>query len=268
MLVAAAAWLIALFLLLPGLVAIPVSLNDSRFIALPHGSLSLRHFEALLSSGGWLSSMGQSALIAFAATALALTIGTVCAIGLWRLGGRSAAAIAAIVLAPLILPPIVSALSLYRVWVAVGLYDTWLGVVIAHTILALPFVVIAVSTSLSMLDPRLEQASRSLGAAPFKTLVRVIVPNIKAGLFTAAAFAFIISWDEIVVTLFVANRAVYTLPRRMWDGMRENVDPTVAAVATLMIALTLIIVAGLSVVQERRRRVVRLEATSIHGIRT
>ena len=261
-----AAWLVALFLLLPGLVAIPVSLNDSRFIALPHGSLSLRHFEALLSSNAWLASMGQSALIAFAATLLALTIGTACAVGLWRLGGRGAAAIAAIVLAPLILPPIVSALSLYRVWVAVGLYDTWLGVVIAHTILALPFVVIAVSTALSMLDPRLEQASRSLGAAPLTTLLRVILPNIKAGLITAAVFAFIVSWDEIVVTLFVANRAVYTLPRRMWDGMRENVDPTVAAVATLMIALTLVIVGCVSFAQQRRRRATHLETRSIDGV--
>ncbi len=262
----AAAWLIALFLLLPGLIAIPVALNDSRFIALPHGSLSLRHFEALLSSNAWLASMGQSALIAFAATLLALTIGTACAVGLWRLGGRSAAAIAAIVLAPLILPPVVSALSLYRVWVALGLYDTWLGVVIAHTILALPFVVIAVSTALSMLDPRLEQASRSLGAAPLTTLLRVIVPNIKAGLITAAVFAFIVSWDEIVVTLFVANRVVYTLPRRMWDGMRENVDPTVAAVATLMIALTLVIVGCVSFTQQRRRRATHLETRSIDGV--
>jgi putative spermidine/putrescine transport system permease protein len=262
----AAAWLIALFLLLPGLIAIPVALNDSRFIALPHGSLSLRHFEALLGNSAWLASMGQSALIAFAATLLALTIGTACAVGLWRLGGRSAAAIAAIVLAPLILPPIVSALSLYRVWVAVGLYDTWLGVVVAHTILALPFVVIAVSTALSMLDPRLEQASRSLGAAPLTTLLRVIVPNIKAGLITAAVFAFIVSWDEIVVTLFVANRAVYTLPRRMWDGMRENVDPTVAAVATLMIALTLVIVGCVSFTQQRRRRAMHLETGSIDGV--
>ena len=261
-----AAWLVALFLLLPGLVAIPVSLNDSRFIALPQGSLSLRHFEALLSSGGWLSSMGQSALIALAVTVLALTIGAACAIGLWRLGGRRAAAIAAMVLTPLILPPIVSALGLYRAWVALGLYDTWLGVVIAHTILALPFVVIAVSTALSMLDPRLEQASRSLGAAPLTTVLRVIVPNIKTGLFTAAMFAFIVSWDEIVVTLFVANRAVYTLPRRMWDGMRENVDPTVAAVATLWIALTLIIVAGISVIQRRRNRAVRPEPGAIDGI--
>ena len=117
-----------------------------------------------------------------------------------------------------------------------------------------------------MLDPRLEQASRSLGAAPLTTLLRVIVPNIKAGLITAAVFAFIVSWDEIVVTLFVANRAVYTLPRRMWDGMRENVDPTVAAVATLMIALTLVIVGCVSFMQQRRRRAMRLETGSVDGI--
>lgn len=241
-LLAGVAWLIALFLLLPGLVAIPVALNDSRFIALPQGALSLRHFETLLTDGGWLSSMLQSAGIACAATLLALTVGTSCAVGMWRMVGHHAAWIGALVLAPLILPPIVSGLALYRAWVVLGLYDTWLGVIIAHTILALPFVVISVATALSMLDPRLEQASRSLGATPIMTMLRVIVPNIKLGIFSAAVFAFIVSWDEIVVTLFVASRAVHTLPRRMWDGIRENVDPTVAAVATLMIALTLLVV--------------------------
>lgn len=249
---AAAAWLVALFLLLPGMIAIPVSLNDSRFIALPHGSLTLRHFSTLFSNTGWLSSMGQSALIAIAATALALMIGTLCAVGLWRLRGRWSAVVGAIVLAPLILPPVVSGLSLYRAWVALGLYDTWIGVVVAHTLLAVPFVVITISAALSLLDPRLEQASRSLGASSLTTLRRVILPNIRAGMQTAALFAFIISWDEIVVTLFVANRAVYTLPRRMWDGIRENVDPTVAAVATFLIVITLLVVAVVSWSQRRR----------------
>jgi putative spermidine/putrescine transport system permease protein len=260
-LLATAAGTIALFLLLPGLVAIPVALNDSRFIALPHGALSLRHFETLLSDGAWLSSMSQSAAIALAATLLALTIGTACAIGMWRMTGRCAAWMGALVLAPLILPPIVSALALYRAWVLLSLYDTWLGVVVAHTILALPFVVISVSTALSMLDPRLEQASRSLGATPLMTTLRVLVPNIKLGIVSAAVFAFITSWDEIVVTLFVASRAVYTLPRRMWDGIRENVDPTVAAVATLLIALTLLVVWTSSLMQRRSGHQVRDSVT-------
>ena len=247
------AWLIALFLLLPGLIAIPVSLNDSRFVAMPQGTISLRHFESLL-SGGWFPHIRQSAAIALVSTTLALAIGTACAVGMYRLAGRFAAAIGALVLAPLILPPIVSALALYRAWVMLGLYDTWLGVVVAHTILALPFVVIAVSTALSMLDPRLEQASRSLGASPFTTMLRVILPNIRIGIFTAAVFAFIVSWDEIVVTMFVSSRAVYTLPRRIWDGIRDNVDPTVAAVATVLILATLLIVSGAMIVQAQRGR--------------
>jgi putative spermidine/putrescine transport system permease protein len=237
------AWLIALFLVLPGLITIPVSFNDSRFIAMPQRTLSLRHFEALL-SGPWLSSMGQSALIAFMTTALSVLIGTACAIGLWRFAGRLAMVIGALVLAPMILPAIVSGLALYRMWVVLGLYDSWAGVVIAHTIIALPFVVITVTTSLSMIDPRLEQASRSLGASPCTTALRVILPNIRGGVLTGAVFAFITSWDEIVVTLFVSSRAVYTLPRRMWDGIRENIDPTVAAVATVLIAATTIVIAG------------------------
>ena len=253
----ALAWLVGLFLLLPGLITIPVSLNASRFIAMPKDGLSLRHFVELFSGAGWLDSMGQSAVIAAVVTAASVLLGTACAIGLWRLAGRLAVLISAVVLTPMILPAIVSGLALYRMWVVLGLYDSWLGVVIAHAILALPFVVITVTTSLSMLDPRLEQAARSLGATPRTTAWRVILPNIKAGVFTGAVFAFVTSWDEVVVTLFVSSRAVYTLPRRMWDGIRENIDPTVTAVATLLIAATSIVVAGALVQMLRRPRPAR-----------
>ena len=133
-----------------------------------------------------------------------------------------------------------------------GLYDTWAGVVLAHTILAIPYVIIAVTTSLSLLDARLEQAARSLGATPLRTMVDVILPNIRTGVATAAVFAFVVSWDEIVVTLFVSSRAVYTLPRRMWDGIRESVDPTVAAVAVVLMALTALGVLAAIVVTLRR----------------
>ncbi|WP_439816362.1 ABC transporter permease [Zavarzinia sp. CC-PAN008] len=260
LLLGALAWLLALFLLLPAFISIPVSLNDSRFVAMPKdGQLSTRHYERMFAcetvQGGtadssltrcdWLDSIADSAQVAVCATILAVILGTACAIGLWRLGGRVAGWMAAVVLAPAILPSIVSALALSRAWVWLGLSDTFLGVVIAHTIVATPFVVIAVTTALASLDPRLEQASRSLGAGAFGTAWRVIVPNIKPGIATAAVFAFVISWDEIVVTLFVSSRAVYTLPRRMWDGIRENVDPTVTAVATVLIVATAaLVIAG------------------------
>ena len=234
----ALAWTVALFLLLPGLVTIPVAFNDSRFIALPTGAWSLRHFETLFSSGGWLASIIDSLGIALASTAISVMLGSLCAIGLWRVTPWLAGVVAALLLAPMIFPPIVTALALYRTWVMLGIYDTWIGVVLAHTILAIPYVIITVTTSLSLLDGRLEQAARSLGASPLRTTIDIILPNIRTGVATAAVFAFIVSWDEIVVTMFVSSRAVYTLPRRMWDGIRENVDPTVAAVATALIAIT------------------------------
>jgi putative spermidine/putrescine transport system permease protein len=241
--VAGLAWIVALFLLLPGLITVPVSLNDSRFVRMPSGSLSTRHYETLFTDPGWLSSFLDSLVIAAAAGVLATVLGTLCAVGLWRLSGKLVAIAGAIVLVPMLLPPVVAALAMYRTWVALGLYDTRLGVIIAHTIIALPYVVITVTTSLALLDGRLEHAARSLGASPVRAMRDVILPNIKGGVITGAIFAFIISWDEIVVTLFISTRAVYTLPRKMWDGIRENIDPTVAAVASLLMAMTVIGVA-------------------------
>ena len=232
------AWLIAGFLLLPGFVAVPVAFNDSRFIAMPQGKWSLRHFENLLASSEWWASAWDSLSVALAATVIATTVGTLCAIGLWRVRPWLATVVGALMLAPMIFPPVVSALALFRVWVAIGLYDTWIGVVLAHSILALPYVLIAVSSSLMLLDKRLEQAARSLGASPLRTAVEIVAPNIRVGILSGAIFAFIASWDEVVVTMFVSSRSVYTLPRRMWDGLRENVDPTITAVATVLIVLT------------------------------
>lgn len=239
-LVAMAAWVVVLFLLLPGFVTLLVALNDSRFMQLPKDGLSLRHFEALMTDSGWHQSFLDSATIAATAMVLACGLGTFCALGIWRLGGRVGAIALVIVMTPMILPPVVAALAMYRLWVMLNLYDTWAGVVLAHTIIALPYVLTTVSTSLALLDPRLEQAARSVGASPWRAAIDVLLPNIKGGVLAGAVFAFIISWDEIVITLFISTRAVYTLPRRMWDGIRENIDPTVAAVAVVLMAVTIL----------------------------
>jgi putative spermidine/putrescine transport system permease protein len=121
-----------------------------------------------------------------------------------------------------------------------GLIDSYAGLILAHTVLSAPLVLITVSASLAGFDPRLEQASRNLGASNWTTMRRVIVPGIKPGILAGAVFAFISSWDEIVVTLFLSKFSVYTLPRRMWNGIRENTDPTVAAAAVVLMAVTLV----------------------------
>ena len=237
------AWAALMFLALPALVALPVSLTPKRFLSMPTDALSLRHYANLLGSPEWLSSIWQSLVIALSASAIATVFGTLCAIGLWRLSSRAAEAIRGILLLPLVIPPIISAMAFYRAWVKLGLLDSYAGMILAHAILAAPMVLITVSAALANFDLRLEQASRNLGASLGTTLRRVVLPSIRPGVLAGAVFAFILSWDEIVVALFIAKFRIITLPRRMWDGIRENTDPTVAAAAMVLIAVTIIALA-------------------------
>ncbi len=246
------AWALLLFLVLPALIAIPVSLTPKRFLTIPTSNFSLRHFENLFTSADWLSSFFQSAVIASASSLLATSLGTLCAIGLWRVSSRMGEVARAFLLLPLIIPQIISAMAFYRLWIPLGILDSYTGLILAHTILAAPMALITVSASLANFDPRLEQASRNLGASTWTTMRRVIFPSIKPGIYAGALFAFILSWDEIVVTLFISKFTVYTLPRRMWNGIRENTDPTVAAAAVVLIAIT-IIAFVVSVILSRRR---------------
>lgn len=232
------AWGLLLFLVAPALITIPVSLTPKRFLSMPKGEYSLRHFEKLFGSEEWMSSFWQSGVIGVASAGLATALGTLCAIGLWRIASRWGEATRAFLLLPLVVPPIISAMAFYRLLVPLGLVDTYAGLILAHTVLAAPLVIITVSASLAGFDPRLEQASRSLGASAWTTMRRVILPSVRPGVLAGAIFAFIASWDEIVVTLFLSKFSVYTLPRRMWNGIRENTDPTVAAAAVVLIAVT------------------------------
>ena len=239
-LVPALAWTVLLFLLLPCFVTLPVSLTDTDYLALPEHGLSLRYWRNLATSPEWIGAFAQSAGIALCATALAVIAGTSCAIGCRRLPAPWGTAVRVVALMPMIVPTIVYALGLYRVYARLGLLDTVTGVVLAHAALGMPYVVITAGAALVNLDPRLEQAARNLGASPGQTLWRVILPNIRLGVLSGAVFAFVTSWDELVIVLFIAGQRVHTLPREIWSGVRESLDPTIAAVATLLIAVTLI----------------------------
>lgn len=237
----AAAWTVVLFLMLPLTVVIPVSFTDRTYLSFPDEALSFAHYVALLSSEAWLSSIGQSFLIALAATAIAVASGTLCAIGCWRIGSGLSEFVRFLMLVPIIVPTVVYALGLYRFWVDLRIVDTYLGVIIAHGVTGIPYVVIIVSATLSGFDPRLEQAALSLGAGTIQTLWRVIVPGILPGVASGAIFAFIHSWDELVLVLFIASRRIITLPRRFWDGIHENLDPAMAAAAVLLCVLTILL---------------------------
>jgi len=230
-----AAWLVLLFLVLPLLVVVPVSVTPERYLSLPSGTLSLRHYEALLTDPLWRKGIIDSTVVALAASALAIVLGAACAIGCWRIASRFGEAVRILMLTPMIVPPIVHALGMYRTWVDFGLIDTYAGLILAHAMKGIPFVVISVSAALSNFDPRLEQAARNLGATPLQAVRLAILPNIRPGLLAGGVFAFAISWDEIVVALFLTRRAVYTLPRRIWDGIQDNISPAIAAIGVLLV---------------------------------
>jgi putative spermidine/putrescine transport system permease protein len=234
------AWTVVIFLVLPIMVIIPVSFTDQRFLSMPQEQLSLQYYAKLFTSEAWLGAIGQSFIIALGATALAVVAGTLCAIGCWRINTRATEIVRALMLAPIIVPPIVYALGIYRFSIELRIIDTYLAVIIAHGVTAIPYVVITVTTALSNFDPRLEQAARNLGASLGQTLRLVILPNIVPGILSGAVFSFVHSWDELVMVLFITSRNIFTLPRRIWDGIHDNIDPTMAAVSVVLIAVTVL----------------------------
>jgi putative spermidine/putrescine transport system permease protein len=248
-----ATWAVLAYLIAPALVAIPVSFTPDDFLSMPSGEWSLRHYNTLVHSGDWISSFGQSAFVALVSATLSTVLGTLAAVGLWRLSSRAGELVRAVMLLPLIIPSIISAMAFYRGLIPLGLLDTFAGLILCHAILATPMVIITVSAALANFDPRLEQASRSLGASPATTLWRIILPSIRPGIAAGFIFAFILSWDEIVVALFVTKFDVFTLPRRIWNGIRENTDPTVAAAAVVLIVLTLAALAVVALLSKRDR---------------
>ena len=233
------AWMTTCFLVLPILIVIPVSFTPKRYLSMPEGEWSLRHYDVLV-SGGWLSSIGDSLLVAICSALFALAMGTLFAVGHWRLNNGVTRNLRLLLLLPMIVPPIVHAVAFYQAWSILDLLDTYLGLILVHTMKALPFVVLSVTASLVNLDPRLEQASRSLGASSRQTLFYILLPQVRPGMLAGGIFAFITSWDEIIVAIFITSRAVYTLPKRIWDGLFDNVDPAIAALGTIMIIITAI----------------------------
>lgn len=247
-------WVVVVFLLLPLIVVVPVSFTDTRYLSLPTQGLSLRHYVEVLTNPAWVGGFWHSAIIALVSAVLATIVGTAAAVGCWRLVGRTSSTVRALMMTPMIVPPIVHALGFYRVWVDFGLIDTFTGMIIAHAVKGVPFVVITVSAALANFDHRIELAARSLGCTPLQALRYIIIPSIKPGLWAGAALAFITSWDEVVVMLFITSRQVQTLPRRIWDGLQDNLSPAIAAVATLMIVATFVVLVAREIIVRRNTK--------------
>jgi putative spermidine/putrescine transport system permease protein len=230
--------LILLFLAFPIIVVVVVSFSSATYLTFPPPALGLKWYEAYFGSQDWLKPTWVSLWVASAVVVLSTMLGTVAALGIARLPRSLRIFATGLILSPLIVPGIVVAIGIYYAYSHYGLVGTPIAMVLAHTCLAVPFVVTSVTASLAGIDPRLEQASLNLGATPAATFWQVTLPLIRPGVLVGALFAFITSFDELVVSLFISGTGAVTLPRRMWDDLRFQIDPTIAAVSTLTIVLT------------------------------
>jgi putative spermidine/putrescine transport system permease protein len=233
--------LILAFLALPIVVVVIVSFSSATYLTFPPPTFGLRWYNAYFASNDWLRSSWLSIWVAACVVVLSTLLGTLAALGIARLPKALRVVASALILSPLIVPVIVVAIGIYYAFARYGLVGTPAGLILAHTCMAVPFVVTSVSASLAGIDPRLEQAALNLGATPIGAFFQVTLPLIRPGVLAGALFAFITSFDELVVALFISGSGAVTLPRRMWDDLQYQIDPTIAAVSALTIVLTVVL---------------------------
>ncbi|MBT6414691.1 ABC transporter permease [Candidatus Puniceispirillum sp.] len=278
--------LVFLFLMLPILVVLPLSFNVSPYFSFTEGMMSfdpeaysLRWYKDILTNGmkvpdapvdwawisdtwnnaQWMRAIRNSFFIGICATLLSTALGTLAAVGLSREEMPYRRLIMSILISPMIVPLVITAAGMFFFYSKIHLSQTYIGVIMAHAVLGTPFVIITVTATLVGFDKSLVRAANSLGAGPITTFFKVQMPLIIPGVISGGLFAFITSFDEVVAVLFLASPEQRTIPRQMWSGIREQISPTILAVATLLVILSVIL---LTVIELLRRRSDRLRGVT------
>lgn len=245
------------FLVAPIAAIVPLSFNAGSFLSYPLAGVSLRWYEELVASPYWMATFRNSLIVALATTAIATPLGTLAALGLNRMSPKYRPLVMGLLIAPMVAPVIVLATGAYFLYAPLRLTDSFASLILAHTTLAAPYVVLAVNASLQGFDTGLMRAASSLGATPRFAFLRVLLPMIGPGVAAGAIFAFMTSFDEIVMAIFLAGPEQRTLPLQMFDGVREQISPTITAAASVLIATSVLL---LGAVELLRRRGARLTA--------
>ncbi|MGX5826774.1 ABC transporter permease [Mesorhizobium sp. 43Arga] len=246
--------LVAIWLVAPTLVVVPMSFNENKSLAFPPQGFSWQWYQNFATSPEWFASFLNSLKVASVVAVLATVLGTLAAFGLDRMKAGPAGLLRMLMLTPMVVPGVVLAIGIYAVYLDAHLVGTLTGFVLAHTILALPFVLIAVSASLGVFDRRLETAAASLGAGTMTAFRTVTLPLILPGILSGLLFAFATSFDEIVVSLFITNPYLKTLPVQIFSSITRDADPTVAAVGTILLLATTILIGGGMLLLGRERK--------------
>ncbi len=259
--------LVLLFLIAPILAVMPLSFNSEPYFSYPMPGLSLKWYEDFFTSERWQLAIKTSLALATCVTILATILGTLAALGLSRANLPARSFILSLLILPMIVPVIITAVATYifysysGAWLGTQLIGTFPGMVLAHTVLAAPFVVIAVTSTLAGFDWSLARAAASLGAAPVTVFRRVILPLIMPGVISGALFAWVTSFDEVVVALFISGPDQRTLPKQMFSGIREQISPTITAAATVLVIFSTLLLLGAEMMRRRSERLRGLTPT-------
>jgi putative spermidine/putrescine transport system permease protein len=246
--------IVLVYLVAPIFVIVPLSFTSGQLLVFPLPGWSLQWYREFFTSPSWTSALGNSVLIGIATMCLATVLGTAAALGLHGSRSRFKALIFGLLITPLAVPVVIVAVALYYYFAAVGLVGTYLGLVLAHTVLALPFVIVTVSATLQSFDPNLVRAALSLGSSPTRAFRTVTLPIIAPGVIAGALFAFVTSFDEVVVALFLASPQQRTLPRQIFSGVSENITPAITAAAVILLVVSIVLMAVVELLRQRGER--------------
>jgi putative spermidine/putrescine transport system permease protein len=233
-------WAVLIFLILPTLIVIPMSFSGASYLEFPPSSFSLRWYEEYFGSDVWMAATWTSLLAAVLTTAIATPLGTLCAYGLYCSSAKIQKAGQLLVILPIVIPVILIGVGVFNIYARIGLNYTLAGVVLAHTAMALPFVIITVLSGLYNHDLSQELAARSLGASRAYAFWTVTVPQVRFSIQTGAFLAFITSLDEVVISMLVSGGENATVTRRMFNSLRDQIDPTIAAISTCLITVSVL----------------------------
>lgn len=244
---------VLIFLVIPILAIIPLSFSESSFLAYPIPGWSLRWYEELFTAEAWVRAARNSFIVAPLATLVATVLGTLAAVGMAKTNFPGKGLLMGLLISPMVVPIVVIGVACYLFFIPLGLADSYFGLVVVHAALGAPFVLTTVLATLQGFNYNLVRASLSLGASPLRTFFKITLPVIAPGVISGALFAFATSFDEVVVTLFLAGPDQVTLPRQMFTGIRENINPTIAAAATLLILFASGLLATLEWIRGRNK---------------
>jgi putative spermidine/putrescine transport system permease protein len=246
--------LILVFLVVPILAVVPLSFSSGTMLVYPLPGFSWRWYELVLHSDRWLTAFRNSFAIGIASTTLSVVLGTLASLGLSRTKLPGKDLMTALILSPMIVPSIITAVGMYFFFAPIGLTQNFPGLIIAHTVLSVPFVVVSVMATLEGFDASLIRAAASLGANPVIVFFKVILPIILPGVVTGALFAFATSFDEVITVVFLAGPDQRTLPREMFSGIREQITPEITAIASILVVLATALLISLEFLRRRGER--------------